>query len=677
MNIADRIEQLRRELNRHNDLYYQQAAPEISDQAFDALMKELQDLETLHPEYDSPDSPTRRVGGKPLTEFSSVQHLKPMMSLENTYDPEELRKFDQRVRKLTGQTSVAYGVEPKVDGVSLSLRYENGLMTLAATRGDGTTGDDITANVRTIRSIPLKLKLADPPALVEVRGEVYLSREAFLKLNQEREAAGSPQFANPRNATAGSLKLLDSAEVARRPLAAVFYATGALEGVSFSSHASEITWLQQAGLPIPQLYWDCNGIEDVLERVRELERREAELPYDVDGAVVKVNDLSLWEILGATAKAPRFAIAYKYSHEQVETRLKAITVQVGRTGILTPVAELEPVFLAGSTIARATLHNEEEIQRKDIRVGDTVVIEKAGQVIPAVVRVVMEKRPAESAPYNLPESLGHRCPVCHGPIHRDPEFVAWRCENMACPAQLKRSIAHFASRKAMDIEGLGDKLIDQLVDSGLVTSHVDLFHLTSDQLAGLERMGPKSAANLVQALADCKTRDLWRLLHGLGIPHVGEGAARKLADAFRSLDRIQQATETELEAVPDIGEIMANAIADFFRNEKNLTLIKALTDAGLAPTPPAQSAVSAVGPLQGKTVVVTGTLSHFSRDSIKETLRSLGATVTDSVSKKTDYLIVGDAPGSKVAKAEKLGVSILTEADFLDLANQEPPGQPP
>lgn len=667
MNPKARIDHLRRELERHNELYYQHAAPVISDREFDALMRELQELEAAHPEFASPDSPTRRVGGKPLEAFASVRHLKPMMSLDNTYDPEELRKFDQRVRKLAARDDMAYVVEPKIDGVSLSLRYEQGLLTLAATRGDGTTGDDITANVRTIRSVPLRLKLAKPPPRLEVRGEVYLSRDAFEKLNRERAAAGEPLFANPRNATAGSLKLLDPGIVAKRPLAAVFYAIGASDNLALATHADEIRFLGEAGLPLPALWWTCADIEDVLARVEELETREAELPYEVDGAVIKVNEVGLWETLGATAKAPRHAIAYKYAHEQAETTLRDITVQVGRTGTLTPVAELEPAPLAGSTISRATLHNEEEIQRKDIRIGDTVIIEKAGQVIPAVVRVVTEKRPAHSKPYNLPQALGHQCPVCHGPIHRDPEFVAWRCENIACPARLKGSIEHFASRKAMDIDGLGEKLIDQLVDAGLVRSHADLYRLTADQVENLERMGKKSAANLIAALEASKTADLWRLLHGLGIPHVGEGAARKLASAFRSLDALRAATREQLEAVPDIGEIMAEAIADFFTNEKNVALLDALEAAGLSPTPPEETPAAAPGdnPFAGKTVVVTGTLTRFTRDEIKDRLRALGATVTDSVSRKTDVLIVGDSPGSKLDKANKLGVEVLSEDEAL------------
>ncbi|HMP74484.1 MAG TPA: NAD-dependent DNA ligase LigA [Kiritimatiellia bacterium] len=669
-----RIEHLRREIERHSRLYYEDAAPEISDRDFDRLMEELIRLEHEHPELASPDSPSRRVGGAPLQQFQSVDHLLPMLSLDNTYNLDELREFHRRVVKLAARDDLTYVVEPKIDGVSISLRYQNGLLTLGATRGNGTTGDDITQNLKTLHTLPLRLTLPNPPELLEVRGEAYLPREGFAKLNREREAAGEPLFANPRNATAGSLKQLDPAIVAKRPLAAVCYAVGATRGITFTHHHQEIETLRHAGFTIPHLWWTCSGIDDVIARVEELQRHEHDLPYDIDGAVIKLDELALWTKLGSTAKAPRFAIAYKYSHEQAQTLLRAITVQVGRTGTLTPVAELDPVLLAGSTISRATLHNEEEIRRKDIRIGDTVIIEKAGQVIPAVIHVVPSLRPPHAPPFDLFAHVGGICPACGGPIHRDPEFVAWRCENISCPAQIKRAIGHFAGRTAMDIEGLGEALINQLVEKRLVANLADLYTLTAPQLQSLERMGEKSAANLIHAIDHSRGRDLWRLLHGLGIPHVGEGSARRLARAFGSLDAILNATPEQLQAVPDIGAIMAEAIHEFFTNPKNLDLCRSLATAGLntrdlAPPPPATSS-----PFTGKTIVVTGTLPSYTRDTIKEKLRTLGATITDSVSKNTHYLLAGEAAGSKLAKAQKLGIPVLDEAAFHALI--EPSSRP-
>jgi DNA ligase (NAD+) len=478
-------------------------------------------------------------------------------------------------------------------------------------------------------------------------------------------------FANPRNATAGSLKQLDPNVVAARPLAAVFYAVGVREGEGPATHAGELEEFRVFGLPVPPWHKVCVDIEAVIEAAEELRALEAGLPFAIDGCVVKVNERSAWVPLGATAKAPRNAIAYKYAQDRTETVLRGITVQVGRTGILTPVAELAPVPLAGSTISRATLHNEDEIKRKDIRIGDTVVIEKAGQVIPAVVEVVLAARPAGAEPFELLRHIGGVCPACGGAVVRDPEFVAWRCENASCPAQLKRTLQHFAGRNAMDIEGLGEVLVNQLVEAGMVTGAADLYRLTVDQLTGLERMGRKSAENVVAAIAGSRERPLWRLLHGLGIPHVGEGAARKLAAAFGSIDALRAADVAALEAVPDVGSIMAAEIAAWLANGKNLALLEALQAAGLKVEETGGAvAVDASHPLFGKTVVVTGTLSGYSRESIKETLRSVGAVATDSVSKKTDYLVAGEAAGSKLAKAEKLGVVVLDEAGFNALINR-------
>lgn len=663
-----RIDFLRKELDRHNILYYVEARPEISDREYDRLYDELKQLEDRFPHWVTPDSPTQRVGGRPLREFASVKHLSPMLSLDNTYSYDELREFDGRVRKLLPGERVQYVLEPKVDGCSISIRYVNGRMSVGTTRGDGTTGDDITGNLRTIRAIPLRLSCpaAEAPTLIEVRGEAYLPLEGFRKLNADRLANGEEPFANPRNATAGSLKQLDSRVVAQRPLAAVFYAVGRLEGMPQPSTQAEcLALLRSLGFPVPAYSWVCGDIEEVIARAQELERLESTLAYEIDGAVVKVNELAQWTRLGRTAKAPRFAIAYKYSHEQAQTILRAITVQVGRTGILTPVAELEPVLLAGSTISRATLHNEEEIRRKDIRIGDVVVIEKAGEVIPAVIGVVPEQRSFASTPFDFVRHLGGKCPACGGAISRDPEFVAWRCDNMACPAQLKRTIEHYAGRHGMDIEGLGEALVDQLVDKQLVHDAADLYSLTVAAVAGLERMAEKSAVNLIQALADSKTRDLWRLIFSLGIPHVGEGAARKLADHFSTLDALAEASREALQVVPDVGPVMAGSLVDFFANERNRGVLSKLRLAGVNMRNLGGTPAVTRGPFAGKTVVITGTLSHFSRETAQEELRKSGAKVTDSVSKKTHYLVAGAEAGSKLAKARTLGIPVLSEVEFV------------
>ncbi len=663
-----RIAELRDQIRRHDHLYYVEATSEISDREYDQLYAELTELERVYPSLIAPDSPTQRASGQPLKEFKSVHHTVPMMSLDNTYSIEELREFDTRVRKLLPDEKVEYVLEPKIDGVSITVRYEDGKLAVGATRGDGATGDDITANLKTIRAIPLQLSTKAPSKLLEVRGEAYIAVEDFKKLNAQRETAGEPLFQNPRNTAAGSLKQLDPAIVAQRPLRAIFYAVA--EGAGFKKQSEALEALKKLGFPTHRYWWICHDIEEVIARAGELQKLEAKLPFEIDGAVVKVNDFDQWKRLGATAKAPRYAIAYKYSHEQAQTKLKDITIQVGRTGTLTPVAELEPVFLAGSTISRATLHNEEEIKRKDIRIGDTVIIEKAGEVIPAVIGFVKEKRPRDAKEFNLQKHIHGKCPACGGPIARDPEFVAWRCENIACPAQLKRTIGHFASRSAMDIEGCGEVLVNQLVDQKLVHDVADLYSLTTQQLADLERMGEKSAANVVTAIAESKNRELWRVIHGLGILHVGEGAARKLAGHFPDLDALANATPEELQQAEDVGPVMAQSIHDFFRNPRNQAVIAKLKKAGITPVAASPARGSAIGPFAGKTVVVTGTLSKLSRDEAKDALRKAGATVTDSVSKKTDFLVVGEDAGSKLDKAQKLGVKTLTEQELLKMLDE-------
>jgi DNA ligase (NAD+) len=690
-----RAEFLRAELERHSRLYYVEAAPEISDREFDRLLRELQDLEAAHPELATPDSPTQRVGGEPLTGFRPVKHAVPMMSLDNTYSIEEMREFDARIRKALGVESVDYVIEPKVDGVSISLRYEKGVLAVAATRGDGKTGDDITANAKTIRAIPLRIPSAAP--VLEVRGEAFLGKAAFANLNAEREKAGETLFANPRNATAGSLKQLDPRVVATRPLAAVLYATGALEGVEFETQAEVLRDLKKLGFPVAKLWWECHGIEEVVARAEELQRREGELEYEMDGAVVKVNRLALWRQLGTTAKAPRFAMAYKYSHEQAQTVLQAITLQVGRTGVLTPVAELEPVELAGSTISRATLHNEDEIKRKDIRVGDTVIIEKAGEVIPAVVSVVAEKRPAKTKPFDLFEHAGGRCPVCGGEIARDPEAAAWRCENLGCPAQIRGRIEHFVSRKAMNIDGFGEAIVEALtsetkvhepVDDGLfgaktaekilppvVRDVADLYALTPEaielrrpnRVADAKKQTMALATKLCKAIEASKGNELWRLIHGLGIPNVGEGLARSLAGELGSLDALMAADAAALAKVRDVGEIVAQSVREFFDNKGNVAVIEKLRKAGVRFDRVEQVAASANqdGFFFGKRVVLTGTLEKFSREEAQEELRKRGATLSETVGKTTNLVVAGAEAGSKLEKARKLGIPVLDEAEFL------------
>jgi len=698
--LKTRAAELRAELERHSRLYYQEAKTEISDREFDRLMRELQDLETAHPGLGTPDSPTQRVGGAPSDSFARVAHAVPMISLDNTYSFEELREFDARVRKALSADSVDYVIEPKVDGVSISLRYEHGVLKQALTRGDGKEGDDITANARTIRSIPLRIPTEAP--LLEVRGEVYLGKAAFTRLNEAREKAGEALFANPRNATAGSLKQLDPAVVAKRPLSAVFYAVGALEGIAFETQAEWLRELKKLGFLTAALWWECHGIEEVIERANELERREDELEYEIDGAVVKLNSLTQWRQLGTTAKAPRFAMAYKYSHEQAETLLKAITLQVGRTGVLTPVAELEPVPLAGSTIARATLHNEDEVRRKDIREGDTVLIEKAGEVIPAVVSVVFDKRPEGTKAFDLFAHAGGKCPVCGGEIARDPEAAAWRCENMGCPAQIRGRIEHFVSRKAMNIDGFGEAIIEALttdtkiqeqVDDGLFGTHTeekvlppvlhdvaDLYALTPEaielrrphRVVDAKKQTMVLANKLCKAIEASKQNDLWQLIHGLGIPNVGQGLARSLATELGSLDALMAADAESLSRIRDVGGIVVKSIHDFFTNDRNRAVIDKLRAAGVAFDKVERTAENAStdGYFFGKRVVLTGTLDRFSRETAQEELRKCGARVVGTVGKTTDIVVAGEKAGSKLAKAEKLGIPVLSEAEFIRILSE-------
>lgn len=656
---VQRHRELVKEIARHDRAYYVEAQPTISDFEYDRLYRELIDLETAFPELASPDSPSQRVGGKPLDHFQQVAHRIPMQSLDNTYSPTELEAFVDRVQRWLPGERFDFVVEPKIDGVAVSVRYENGQLVLGATRGDGQTGDDITANLRTIRSLPLQLKTAVP--VLEARGEVYFPRTAFEKLNRQRKEAGEPEFANPRNAAAGSLKQLDSRLVAARPLAIVLYGPGEVEGVDCDNQRDWLEFLHQQGLPIPEKTWFCSDKATLLKAVEELDQARTRFAYDTDGAVVKINQWKLREKLGSTAKAPRWAIAYKYSAEQAVTQLNSVSFQLGRTGVLTPVAEMQPVLLSGSTVSRATLHNFDEIRRKDIRVGDHVVIEKAGEVIPAVVSVVMTARTGREQVIEPPTN----CPNCQSPLVWEGVFL--RCPNRECTAQLKRRIRHFAQRGAMDIEGVGEALIDQLVDQKLVGDIADLYTLTMEQLCSVERMAEKSAGNVLSAIEESKKQDLWRLIFGLGILHVGAGAARTLADHFHALDRLRAASVEELEAIHEIGEVMAKSIYDYFQNPANLERIEKLRGFGLNFTVKVEKKAPANSVLTGKTVVITGTLSQ-PRDLFAEKIRMLGGKVSGSVSKKTDYVLAGTEAGSKLEQAHKLGVKIIDEAEFHKLA---------
>jgi DNA ligase (NAD+) len=666
------------EIRAHDHAYYVLASPSITDQAYDRLYRELLDLETAFPDLCTPDSPSQRVGGKPVSEFKSYQHAVPMMSLDNTYSEEELRSFVNRVQKLLPGEKLDWVVEPKVDGLAISLRYENGVFAVGATRGDGATGDDISSNLKTIRSLPLLLKAAagapsedlfggDRPVL-DVRGEVYMNLAGFKKLNRERAEAGEEEFANPRNAAAGSLKQLDPRIVATRPLNLVLYGIGMVQGYPRPQTQVEmLAWLKSLGFPSPERTWFCSSADELLAAIHELDQVRKNFNYETDGAVVKLNSFAQRERIGATAKAPRWAMAYKYAAEQAETRLKAITIQVGRTGSLTPVAELEPVFVAGSTVSRATLHNEDELRRKDIRVGDMVIIEKAGEVIPAVVRVVTEKRTGAETVFAFPKT----CPECGSNVSRDSlggeTAVAWRCTNPDCPAQVRGRIIHWCARGAMDIEGGGDVLVAQLVGRGLVRDVSEIYRLKLDEVAALERMAEKSAQNFLDGVNASKSRDLWRLLFGLGILHVGAGVAKALGRSFASLDDLLAATQDQINQIDDVGEVIAASVFQWFGDAENRKLIERLRAAGLNFQSSLYNPAAKLGLFAGKTFVLTGTLPTLKREAAAAKIEALGGKVSGSVSKKTDYLVAGAEAGSKLDKAQQLGVKILDEAAFLQL----------
>ena len=706
---AKRVEQLRGEIRKHDRLYYEEATPIISDREYDRLYKELVDLERQFPDLVTADSPTQRVGGKPLQAFEQVSHLIPMLSLDNTYSEAEVKNFYARIQRLLPDEKIPVVIEPKVDGVAVSLIYESGKLRQASTRGDGNMGDNITQNIRTIRSLPERLR-DGAPKLLEVRGEVYMDRKGFERLNDERKRDGAPVFANPRNAAAGSLKQLDPTIVAKRPLGVVLYGTGATDGVDVDLHSEIFPLLKKLGLPITERWWVAESVEEILDAIHELDGIRHKFAYQTDGAVVKVDSFTQRERLGFTAKSPRWAIAYKYAAERVQTRLNDIIIQVGRTGILTPVAMLEPVLVSGSTVGRATLHNEDEIKRKDIRIGDTVVIEKAGEVIPVVVEVVKSKRPRGAKPFHFSEHIQRKCPVCGGSIRRDPEFVAWRCENLHCPAQTTRRVEFLAARGALDIESIGGIVADKLVERGLVREPLDLFELRVEQLAKLNLgtedaprvFGEKNATKAHHAIEQARTLPLSRWLFALAIPDVGKTTATQLArfhdtiedvansqllrdvldyhdkreekefakEIAERLVKIGFAKRSKSKAAKDgivteVGPVVAQSVLDFFASAPGKKIPRRMKDLEIEPRSEKVSAKKAADlPLAGKTFVLTGTLPSMTREEATEKIESLGGHVTGSVSKKTDYVLAGDQPGSKLDKAKELGVKIINETDF-------------
>lgn len=661
--IRDQHTRLAEELREHDYRYYVLADPLISDEEYDRKMRELQDLEEQHPELRTPNSPTQRVGGSVTKEFPTVTHDIPMLSLANTYDEEEVHDFHRRMTQELGREDIAYHVELKLDGVALSVRYRDGALVRGATRGDGTQGDDITTNVKTIRSIPLRLREdADPPAQLEARGEVLMYKEDFRLLNERREERGEKLFANPRNSTAGTLKLQDSAVVAQRNLRAFMYSLpGTIDGVDTQHEALE--YLRRCGFAVNPHRRVCASINDVIDFWREWEHKRDSLPYEIDGVVVKLNELREQAELGSVAKSPRWAIAFKFSGRTANTVLKDITFQVGRMGTVTPVAELEPVHLAGSTISRATLHNEDFISEMDLRIGDHVVIEKGGDVIPKVTDVLLSERPEDTTPFHFIS----RCPECGSELARPEGEAAWFCENAECPAQVRGRIEHFAARNAMDIEGLGEAVIDVLVTKELISSYADLYDLGKqrEELESLERFGKKSVDNLLENIDQSKLRPLERVIHAIGMRYVGQTVSRLLAEEFRSLEAIEQAGREDLERIEGIGPRIADSVIAFFQEEHNRRLIGRLIDAGVTHTRE-ERCDTRLPFFEGRTFVLTGSLSRYSRDEARDLIERAGGKVTGSVSNKTDAVIAGAEAGSKLARARNLGIDVIEEDEFIE-----------
>jgi DNA ligase (NAD+) len=665
--IQERAAQLRRLIEHHNYLYYVEAKPEISDLEFDRLLKELEEIEKEHPELITPDSPTQHVGGEPVDGFRTVTHRQPMLSIDKATSPEELREFDTRVRKALGKEKVRYVVELKIDGVAVTMHYTDGQLTLGATRGNGTRGDDITHNIKTVGGVPLRLRTDDPPTEFEPRGEVYMTRADFARINEEAAREGEEAYANPRNLTAGSLKQLDPKMCARRHLRLFAYSIGNAENIDLQTHTEALARLREYGFPVNPETHAFDSIEEVITYCESWADRRLDLPYDTDGLVVKVDDLDQERRLGAKNKAPRWAVAYKFQAEQAITRLRDIEVQVGKYGDLTPVALLDPVQLCGTTVSRSTLHNAAELERKDIRIGDRVVVVKRGEIIPKVEQALHELRTGHEKVFHFPS----KCPVCGAPTVREADSPTYACTATAtCPAQLQMRIESFASRNRMDIEGIGEKLAEQLVTSGLVRSVADLYRLKSDDVMKLERMGKLSTQNLLDGIEASKERGLARLLAGLSIYGVGDAMAALLAQAFPSIDALMAASQEELAGVAGVGPRRAESIWSFFHSAAGQKVVQELREAGVKLTEEVRHKPTGTA-LSGKTVVVTGTLANYSRQEIEDLIVSLGGKATSSVSKKTDYVVVGDDAGSKLDKAKALGIRTLTEEEFDSLIGKK------
>lgn len=658
MSPAETLASLKAKIALANHQYYTLDAPEVSDATYDGWMRELLAIEAAHPHLLTPDSPSQRVGGAVLERFTKITHRQQMLSLGNVFDEAELTEFDERLRKSLGVETVSYVCEPKMDGLAIELVYENGRFVQGSTRGDGVIGEDVTENLKTIRNLPLTLK-GDAPKLLEVRGEVFINKKDFKKLNEQALARGEEPYVNPRNTAAGSLRQLDTKMTASRPLSVYLYEIGVVEGAAFATHDEKLQTFERLGLPVNPRRKIVQGKDGVLAAYNELMGERHALPYEIDGLVVKVNSTDARLRLGQVSKTPRWAVAFKFPPEEMEAFVENIDVQVGRTGAITPVAHLRPVFVGGVTVSRATLHNESELRRKDVRVGDWVFLRRAGDVIPEIVKVITSKREGELPEYVFPT----QCPVCQGEVRREEDGIIARCTNRACPAKLAGRLRHFATRTAMDIDGLGEKLCESMVETGLVKSVVGLYALTVEQLMTLERMGEKSAQNLVEAIARSKTTTLRRFIYALGIPEVGESTGKTLAEHFREVPALMDATIEALEGVKDIGPEMAKSIHGWFEDEENRALVSSLLAAGITPEPPE---AQKEGSFTGKTVVLTGTMS-MPREQAKEEIERRGGKVSGSVSKKTDYLVAGEEAGSKLKKAQELGVKVLNEAEFTAL----------
>ncbi|RMG02101.1 MAG: NAD-dependent DNA ligase LigA [Nitrospirae bacterium] len=665
--LRKEIEQLVKELNYHSYRYYVLDSPVISDEEYDRLYRRLKELEEKTG-YVLPDSPTQRVGAPPLDKFRKVRHREPMLSLDNAFSHDELREFDARVKRYLGtDRDIVYTVEPKYDGLAMELTYKKGILERASTRGDGVEGEDVTNNIKTIRSVPLRIEGDDLPEVLDIRGEVYMNVADFEKLNREREERGEPTFANPRNAAAGSVRQLDPSVTAERTLHLVCYGVAAIGELPFSSQTGLINWFKEKRLPAPELFFECHGIEEAVEAVREIESKRQEFPFEADGAVLKVNDFELQRRLGIKTREPRWAIAYKFPAHQGTTRIIEIIPSVGRTGAITPVAVLEPVRIGGVTVSRSTLHNWDEIERKDIRVGDTVVVERAGDVIPHVVQVIKDKRTGKERVFPIPE----KCPVCGSELVRPEGEVVVRCQRLDCPAQVKERIRHFASRGGMDIEGLGEKNVELLYSEGLIRHFTDIYKLRQEDLENLPRFGKKSAENLINSIERSKETTLSRFLYALGIIHVGEFAAKVLSAHFRTIEDLYHVDSDRIEALPQMGEKIARSVSGFFNDEENLKTIEELKSRGLKITNPDYQG-EGVGSrlLEGLTFVITGTLP-VARKEVEEMIHRAGGHPASSVSKKTDYVVAGENPGSKLEKARKLGVKVITYDDLLSMIGEK------